>query len=289
MNFKFKYLYIVISALFLSSCIYETKDHNNNSEAKDKRSNNIEEEWFSPHKETERKDNQYYTRLSIPYKNYRLARIEVQMQAGEFFISGGTKNLLDAEYTYTSKNHAPDLRYDEVEEGVIIRSKMPELDLSNIHFNDKEADRCEITMNSKTATDLGVKFGAGEGNFDLTGINLRKVNFELGAGEFKIKISDSPLQIFDLSAGVGEATVDFSGEWKQNLKAGFKCGIGELKIKVPKDVNVSVELNGLLGSIDAPSFSRKSRKELYYHAGDGHSEIKMSIQGGLGNIELMVE
>ncbi|HYX06657.1 MAG TPA: hypothetical protein VE912_07975, partial [Bacteroidales bacterium] len=155
--------------------------------------------------------------------------------------------------------------------------------------NDKESDRCEITINRKTATDLSVKFGAGEGNFDLTGIQLRKVNFELGAGEFKINVSDSPLQVFNLAAGVGEATIDFGGSWKHNLKANFKCGIGELKIRIPNDVNVSVELNGLLGSIDAPSFTRHSRRELSYHGGDGFPEIKMYIQGGLGNIELTVD
>ena len=288
MKFKGKYIFLSIPFIIFSSCIYETRDYNN-EEQEDKEGKSIEKEWFSPKKETERKEDQFYTRLSVPYKSYRLARIDLQMQAGEFYISGGTKNLVDAEYTYMAKNHAPDLRYDEVDNGVVIHSKMPEMDLSNIHFNDKESDKCEITLNRRTPTDLSVKFGAGEGNFDLTGMALRKVKFEMGAGEFNIKISDVPLQIFDLSAGVGEATVDFRGNWKQNLKASFKCGIGELKIKVPHDVNVSVELNGLLGSIDAPSFKRHSRKELSYHGGDGLPEIKMYIQGGLGNIVFIVD
>ena len=55
---------------------------------------------------------------------------------------------------------------------------------------------------------------------------------------------------------------------------------------LPRDVGVRVEVQGLLGSIEAPGFSRQDGRYINEAYGDGGDELRVSVAGGIGDVEL---
>ena len=67
-------------------------------------------------------------------------------------------------------------------------------------------------------------------------------------------------------------------------------GVGEARIRLPKDIGAEVKATGGLGSIDTKGLTKRDGK--YYN--DAYSDDKparshMEVQGGIGNISLSVQ
>jgi len=85
---------------------------------------------------------------------------------------------------------------------------------------------------------------------------------------------------------VGETTVELLGDWKKDLQANIKGGIGKATLRLPVNVGVRVESDKGIGSVSA----RGLRKEgnIYTNESYGKSKVTLNIhvQAGIGEIQL---
>ncbi len=225
----------------------------------------------------------YSESIIIKKGEAKLVYANIKLIAGELEISGGSKNLMDAEFIYEDDDLKPNVEYDDNPD---IGNLTVELDRVDIDLVDEDNVEWNISLNNDVPVDLLVKLGAGEGRFNLGSLNLENFELTSGAGEYYIDLRNSSVPKVKFTAGAGEATIDLSGEHINSLTADFTCGFGELTVLLPENMGVKVTVTGLAGTINYPGFVKRDNVYKNDKFGQTENYIDLKITGGMGEINL---
>lgn len=190
---------------------------------------------------------------------------KLEMPAGELRLSGGATRLVEADFTYSGSMDAPQVEYSV--SGGTGQLHVSQGGNSGIHFGRTEND-WSLRFADNVPLDLDLSMGAGQGTLRLQGIDLTRLKIEMGAGQLNL---------------------DLTGERKKDLQADIQGGVGRAVIRLPKNVGVSVHASGGIGSIDAHGLKRDGDEYVNDAYGKSPVTIKMSVEGGVGEITLNLE
>lgn len=135
--------------------------------------------------------------------------------------------------------------------------------------------------------DLSLELGAVEADLDLSGLRVDQLHVESGASEAQLRF-DTPntdrMRSLDLrvgaaglralglgnanagevrvQAGVGDVDLDFGGAWQQDMALSVQVALGNVKLHVPRNVGVRLEVQRLLASVDVGDLVK--RGDAYY-------------------------
>jgi len=192
----------------------------------------------------------------------KAVQVEIRMGAGELSIAGGAKNLLDAEFSYNVPEWKPHVDY---------------------HVSGGEG-RLSIRQPEGT----GGASGNVPYNWDLrlrSGIPL-SMDVQMGAGRANLTLGKLSLTGLDLKLGAGETTVDLTGDWKHDLAARIRGGVGRATLRLPRDVGVRVEAEGGIGAINAHDFKKEHGVFVNEAYGKSPVTLHVDVKGGVGEINL---
>jgi len=192
---------------------------------------------------------------SVPLGDAKEADIEIHIGAGEIRLGGGAKELLDADFTYERARQKPEIDYH-------INSGRGKLSVRLA-----EGGRTDIRLKDDVPMTLEVKLGAGKSDLNVGSLALRKLN---------------------VNVGVGDCTVDLAGDWKENLKASIKGGIGRATIRLPEDTGVRVYARGGIGEIRRGPLQQKGDAFVNDAYGKTPVTLEIEVEGGIGEINLEV-
>ena len=279
---------IIITAIVLSGGCVQDISESSDSKTKEE----FYEEVNEPDKDTSYSDTGYnYMNKTIEAKDIKTVNVDLSMDCGKFEVYGSDKEMLNGEFKYKINQQKPVINYkenDEKEGALAICMKWSGKEEKNFDDSDCKASS-KIAISKKVPMDLNIEFGAGKADFNLNGMQIKKINIESGAGQFNVNLSNTPVEKIDMAAGVGQANIDLSGSRTKNLDADFACGIGEISILLPNDVNINVHTSGVLGSINAKDFNRNKRNLSYKPEKESEVEINLDIAGGIGEINLILD
>ena len=202
---------------------------------------------------------------AVPLDGAQAADVTLNMGAGKLTLAGGATNLLDGTFTYNVDAWKPVVTYQTTTGTGILTVKQAGAN-GFARTPDNTRNDWDLRLKDGVPLALTANMGAGESRLTLGGLNLSKL---------------------DVHTGAGEATVDLSGTWKQNLTATIQAGVGETTVTLPRDVGVrvtaaqsglgKVHANGLIASGDS-----------YTNAVYGHSPVtlELTVQVGVGEITL---
>jgi len=198
---------------------------------------------------------------SVDVQHATSVRVSVDMPAGELTISGGAAKLLDASFDYNESEGKPEVSYDESgQDGRLTISQQSR----GPHFGHDE-NHWDLRMNNDAVRDLKLQMGAGQGNLNLSGIHLTRLDVEIGAGEI---------------------IANLTGDWKQDVDVQVQGGVGSATIRLPTSVGVRVSARGGIGSISVDGL----RHDGDYYVNDAYGKspvtMKVDVQGGIGEIRL---
>jgi hypothetical protein len=112
------------------------------------------------------------------------------------------------------------------------------------------------------------------------------MSVELGAGRAELTLGKLSLNKLDLRMGAGETIVDLTGDWKNDLAAEIRGGVGRATVRLPRDVGVRVTAAGGIGAINAHDL----RKEGDAYVNDAYRKspvtLRVDVEGGVGEINL---
>jgi hypothetical protein len=215
-------------------------------------------------------------------------RADIQMSFGELDIRGGARDLMEGEFTYNVDELEPVVDYTV--SGSTGRLSIEHRDTEGIPVGDYEDARSEwmLSFNDDVPIDLTLSIGAAKGDIDLRGLELESLNVEVGAGEGDLWLGDTPLRSLDIEMGAGNFTIDMTGDWESNLDAEITGGVGKLIVYLPSDVGVRVDVQMGIAAVDTEGLDKDGNT--YTNAAFGESDItlRIDIQGGVGNIRLVV-
>lgn len=229
---------------------------------------------------------QHTSSQSLDLKNVKSLQAEIQINAGTLKLTAQNEAKADTRFIYTKESWKPQVKYAGEPGQGQLTIKQPEE--KNTNMRDKDRNDWDITLPQGMATNLKLRMGAGESNIDLRGAKINRVEMEAGAGEFNLNLANTSVSDLEVNAGVGEINLDLSGNRNTNLKASINGGIGSLNLVLPRKTGVRVKVNGL-GSLDTNELKKQGGYYVNEAYGKTSHSLEITINGGLGNVELALE
>ncbi len=160
--------------------------------------------------------------------------------------------------------------------------------------------------------DLRLDFGAGESDMDLSGIPIRKLEFNTGASRSEVRIDEANRERMEsasfnvgaadltvrgmgnlraervtVKAGAGSVTLGLEGDWPRDARVSVEMGLGALEVRVPADLGVRIRHESILASIDAEGFDRSGKSYLSGNWATAERRIELDISAALGDIDIV--
>ena len=116
-------------------------------------------------------------------------------------------------------------------------------------------------------------------------IEMRKLEIETGASSFVgAKLGNARFRRLIFSGGAGFSTLDLDGDIKDNAEVNISLGVGNLTIKLPRDVGARVETSGFFSSHNLKDFitiGKGKYESINYDT--ANKRIRIYIETGFGN------
>lgn len=193
------------------------------------------------------------------------ADVKLDIGVGELRVHGGARNLMEGYFRYNIDHWKPEIDYRISGSRGILTVKQGK---SHRMTTGRKKNKWEVGLNDDIPINLTIDHGVGQGRIDLTRVTLKSV---------------------DIDMGVGDLTVDFSGDKTQSLDVVVDCGIGSTTLYLPQQIGVRARIDRGIGSIDARGFNK--RGGVYTNDAYGRSDvtIDIDIDAGIGSVELRLK
>lgn len=234
-----------------------------------------------------------------------LLRVEVQYGAGQLEVGPGSgSTLYRANLRYDSEVFQPRIAYQS---GLLRLG----LDDMKVRGRNLKSGHLRLDLSQTVPLELKLEFGAARADLDLGGLRVRQARIATGASETQLTVSAPnsetcrllelevgaaqfrATQLANLNAerltlagGVGEVTLDFTGEWQSDLMADIKMGLGSLTLRVPRGLGLRVRKGGLLVGFDSQGLVK--RGDVYYSENWDEADYKLTvnIDAALGSVRV---
>jgi hypothetical protein len=200
---------------------------------------------------------------SVDAQGAQSVTANITMPAGQLTMHSGSSHLLDADFTYDESSGKPRVDYSNA--GTSGRLNISQSE-GGPHFG-RNRDDWDLRFGD-VPLDMQIELGAGQGELDLRGLDLTHLRINMGTGQLNLNLT---------------------GDRKQNLDADIQGGIGQATIRLPHNVGVEVRAEGGIGSIDAVGLRHEGDRYVNDALGKSPVTIRMNVQGGIGQIQLIEE
>ncbi len=250
---------------------------------------------------------------TVPLKNEKTLETTIDFGAGELELKAlsGPSNLFEGRFTFRPGHIEPEVRYS-------VSRTIGRLDLEahsiKKFFSDNNArNEWELCFSTEVTHAFEVNIGACEAKLDFSGLPIEELAFDLGAGDCKIFFNTpnpvemkrlevnagaSELAIFglgnahfqklDFDGGVGDFTLDFSGDFDGDRYADISIGLGSVEIRFPPELGMRVYKDGALSSVDFDPDLEEVSDGIWESSNYARAKSRLTIDLsiGMGSAEL---
>ncbi|MDZ7260540.1 MAG: cell wall-active antibiotics response protein [candidate division KSB1 bacterium] len=239
-------------------------------------------------------------------------QVRLDVDVGEVVVEKNPKsNNAFVSILYTRDEFDADVDYDKKDSELRIYFDKRGFDFDRDKNRKMEA-RVEVRLPTEPEIEFYTKVKAGEIDMDLGGLRLKNFTLKTWAGEtdldfsepnlvemeyleVNLKVGESRLNNLgnakfkeaDINGGIGELTVDFSGESIQPARVRIDLDIGETTIILPRKVGVKMSVSKFLflTEVDIPEGFRRSGRYYYSENYDKSAEgLYLKINQGIGEL-----
>src|SRR5919107_3768631 len=104
---------------------------------------------------------------AVDPKDAQVARAQLEMGAGELYLTGGADKLMEGEFSYNVSGWEPKVSYAVSGKKGELVVKQGSAKGVGLGGRARARNEWDIRLNDEVPTDLVVKMGAGEGDLDL--------------------------------------------------------------------------------------------------------------------------
>ena len=224
---------------------------------------------------------------TVEYGDNESVLVDIDIGAGELDVSGGASELLEATFTYNVAELNPTailsdgnlvVQHDNIKEGI-----------GTLFDLDDYRNEWELHFSEDVPMEMRIDLGAGRADLTLGSLALTRLDINAGVGVVNLDLSGSQtLKQLDFDVGAGEVTLDLTGDWQDDLDAKIDGGVGELNLRLPRDIGVRIEVDTGIGEINTTSLTKDGDTYTNDAYGDSDSTLHFDIDGGIGRINLDV-
>jgi hypothetical protein len=225
------------------------------------------------------------------FSTFRQLHGETRLQVGLDYRAGGLRitpgrasELYRMDASYDEDRYAPTSTYDAAR-GIVTLGLQP-AGAGGLRVVSTRQLRQDATVAFAPSVDLDLTLalGAVRADIELGGLNLTALTMEAGASQAVVRFSEPNLSRcraaeitagaaeltvlglgnsrcdrFSLEGGMGKITLDFAGAWTSSTAAEIKMAMGELTLRLPRNVGVRLTLDRFLASFDPAGLVRTGK------------------------------
>lgn len=191
--------------------------------------------------------------------------VEIEMGAGKLDVSGGASELLEASFTSNVKELNPRATYANGR--LEVKDSGVDIGITSLADLDEFRNDWDLKLNEDTPMDMKINLGAGPSNLALGALALTSLN---------------------INGGAGGVTIDLTGDWRNDLDARIAGGLGDLRLTLPRDVGVRIEVDTGIGTVDASGLTKDGNTYTNDAYGVSDVSLRIHIDGGVGRINLII-
>jgi hypothetical protein len=194
----------------------------------------------------------------------KTARADIVMGVGELSVEGGAKELMQAEFRYNVEEWKPEVKYAVASQRGVLSVRQPSIPWKKAWYSNARYE-WDVKLSNHVPLDAHVVLGTGKSKLKLGGMNLTSLRVE---------------------GGVGECQLDLSGNWSRDLDVEIRGGIGQVAVKLPRNVAVRVKTSGGLGAVHTHDLKADGDYYVNDAFGKPGPVLRVDIAGGIGEIDL---
>lgn len=236
-------------------------------------------------------------------------KADITLNIGSIEVSGSDdpQPLYSLDLDYDKANSRPDINYTSNAGGEEGHLSFVLADSAKTGVRDGNQDaKLRINFSNLVPLELKVKTGVGESRLNMSGSQLTSLDFQSGVGSTKLSsyepnrvtceyihikngvgemdavgLGNLNFRNLEFDGGVGEAKIDFTGEWKQNADIKIQVGVGAVTLKMPRSIGVRVEApKSFLSGLHLDRFNKVD--SYYYSDNYDTAQIRVTIRVATG-------
>ena len=192
----------------------------------------------------------------------------------------GVQNVGNAGLRVSSKRH--------LQQNAIVELS-PDVNLSlEVSFGAVEAG---IDLGGLRLTDARIRTAASQSSIRFSQPNravCSRLELNAGAAKFEaVALGNSGCQEIRFDGGVGEVTLDLTGQWVTDARLVANVAVGGLTLRLPRQLGVELVVDRFLASFNPVGFSRRGSSYFSegYDARQRHLRIEIKTTVGDINVE----
>ncbi len=239
------------------------------------------------------------------------ARLE--FAAGALRLAAGRPNeLYRMDVLYDGDRYAPLSDYDAARGAVTFGLRAEGDGGLRVVSRNQLRQTASVTFSPRNDLALAVALGAVDGDLELGGLRLTSLELEAGASRATVRFSQpnatrcraatmssgaAELTVLGLGnsrcdriafeGGVGRVTLDFGGAWTSNSAVSVKMALGQVTLRLPRQVGVRLTLDKFLASFEPEGMVRRGTSYLSpgYDQASRHLDIDVTTAVGGVSVE----
>jgi predicted membrane protein len=148
----------------------------------------------------------------------------------------------------------------------------------------------DMELGGVPLTNLTLHTGASETKlrFDRPNpVRMERMELRVGAADFEVEqLGNARFDSFDFAGGVGEVTLDFTGEWEGDATARIKLTLGTLTLRLPADIGVRITRSTVLTSFETSGFRKTDGGYESDNWDEASEHLELHIDTKFGAVEV---
>ena len=240
--------------------------------------------------------------------NTEKLQAHINLGLGSLKVTGGeSSELYGLRIDYNGKNNKPEVEFSRSGNSASLSVSMEGKQGPGWW---RDENRINLAFSPEVGLDARLVTGVGENLVDLTGMTVEKLEVVNGVGNTEIfmdeinKIACESVDVtngighlemtglgnygfsdFNFNGGIGDSSLDFSGEWKSIGNINIKVGMGSLEVTIPEDMGVRVKsTKSFLSNMQMPGFKQVGNEYLSGNIDKAEKEIVIRLNTGIGDV-----
>jgi predicted membrane protein len=114
---------------------------------------------------------------------------------------------------------------------------------------------------------------------------MRAVTLQVGAAALQVKgLGNANAARVDLNLGIGNADLDFGGEWRGDVQMTVNSALGKVTLRVPADVGVSIESSSFLHSTGGSDMVKREGRTVSSNWDTARHKLHVQSSGAFGRL-----
>jgi len=249
-----------------------------------------------------------------PFSTYRQwhgeTRVDARLEytAGALRVApGGPNELYRMDVLYDGDRYLPVSEFDAGRTGVVLGLRSIGEGGLRVVSKSQLRQTAAVTFSPKSDLALAIALGAVDGDLELGGLRLTDLTLQAGASRATVRFSQpnttrcraatfgagaAELSVLGLGnsrcdriafeGGVGRVTLDFGGAWTSSSRVEVKMALGEVALRLPRQVGVRITLDKFLTTFEPQGLVRRGTSYLSpgYDQAARHLDIDVTTAVG---------